>query len=191
MPCTIGQERPHVGRRGFHRAGEPVAGVHVHGPDPLRNDGWEERHRVAGMRHDPVLKLGVEVGVERAQAFGRRADLMVAVHQNELRRRPMINDPGKVMIDEGAHALLGLDSTPQPSQRHIVVRREALDIEGVGQMLLTAEVVIQAADTCSGTLENLIDGGIHHTLFEEQRQSSVEQSLSFPFRARCHEESFM
>lgn len=84
MPCAVGQECPHVGGCGFHGAGKPVAGVHVHGPDPLRNDSGKQRHSVTGMRHDPVLELGVKVRVERAEALGRRADLMVPVHQNEL-----------------------------------------------------------------------------------------------------------
>jgi hypothetical protein len=72
-----------------------------------------------------------------------------------------------------------------------VVRRKALDVKGVSQLLLTAEVVIEAADACSGTLENLIYGRVDDALFEEQRESSVQQSLPFPFGARCHNKSLM
>lgn len=103
----------------------------------------------------------------------------------------MINDPGEVVIDEGAHALLGCNSTSQPGKCHFVVRREALDVETVSEVLFAAEVVVETADARSGTLENLIDGGIDNTLFEEQGQRSVQQSLPLPFGARCHDESLM
>ncbi len=103
----------------------------------------------------------------------------------------MINNPGEVVIHKGAHTLLGRGSTPKSGQRNVVIRRQALDIEAISQLLFATKVVIEAADTGSGSLENLIDRRVDHALFEEQRQSSVKERLSFPFGSSCHPESLM
>ena len=152
-------------------------------PDPLGDDDGERWQRVPGRPSGhPVLEGLVEAAVEATELVGGRADLVVPVGDEELGPLLVVHDPVEVVLHQAPDPCFGVTRAVQHRQRPVVVLGQALDVEGVGELLLAAEVVVEAADAGAGAVQQLLDGGVDHAVLEEARQGGVEHGLA---SARC------